>query len=150
MKLTTKSQNSLALCHAIEACGASTELTNAVIIASNNVLDFADLRDANVRRCKEVFHPLNDWSPTDWATAMAGECGEACNEVKKLRRLDGADHEQDTEAKRAELREKIGTELADVVIYADLLAARLGINLGQFVIGKFNEVSERRESTVRL
>ena len=79
---------------------------------------------------------------------MAGECGEACNEVKKLRRLDGADSGCDTQ--RKVLRKKIGRELADLVIYADLLAARLRIDLGKEVVGKFNEVSENRGSKVRL
>ncbi len=34
----------------------------------------------------------------------------------------------------------------DVVIYADLLAARLGMSLNDFVMWKFNEVSLRRGS----
>lgn len=113
-------------------------------------LNFEKLRKANVSRCEEVFHPVNDWSPTDWATAMAGECGEACNEVKKLRRLDGADSAIDTPSERASLRYLIGLELADLIIYADLLAARLNINLNDAVIIKFNEVSQKRKSTVFL
>jgi NTP pyrophosphatase (non-canonical NTP hydrolase) len=113
-------------------------------------LSFPLLRLANVRRCEQVFHPLDEWSITDWATAMAGECGEACNEVKKLRRLDGADASQDKPQARDRLREKIAHELADLVIYADLLAARLGIDLGDAVVEKFNEVSAKRDSTVRL
>jgi hypothetical protein len=68
---------------------------------------------------------------TDWACALAGETGEACNLIKKLRRGDAIDTED------------IGKELADVVIYADLLAARLGIDLGEAVVQKFNEVSDR-------
>lgn len=81
---------------------------------------------------------------------MAGECGEACNEVKKLRRLDGADAVQDNPAHRQYLQEKIGKELADLVIYADLLAARLGIDLGGAVVQKFNEVSLKRNSQFKL
>lgn len=111
-----------------------------------NTLSFQELRDANVARCEEVFHAINDWTPTDWACAMAGECGEACNEIKKLRRLDGADSEMDTPQKRIDLRIKIAAEVADMVIYADLLAARLGINLGEAVAMKFNEVSKQRNS----
>jgi NTP pyrophosphatase (non-canonical NTP hydrolase) len=113
-------------------------------------LSFDRLREANVRRCEEVFHPLDAWSPTDWATAFAGEAGEACNVVKKLRRLDGADSALDTELKRECLRRAIGEELADAVIYADLLAARLGIDLGEAVRLKFNIVSAKREATVFL
>jgi NTP pyrophosphatase (non-canonical NTP hydrolase) len=41
-------------------------------------------------------------------------------------------------------------ELADVVTYLDLLAFQLNIDLGDAVIQKFNEVSIRVGSTVRL
>lgn len=113
-------------------------------------LTFNDLRLVNVERCQDAFHPLNDWSPTDWATALGGECGEALNKVKKLRRLDGADADFNTAEARAELCIEIGKELADMIIYADLLAARLGIDLSRAVVDKFNEVSDRRGSSVKL
>jgi NTP pyrophosphatase (non-canonical NTP hydrolase) len=93
---------------------------------------------ANVARCEDVFHQLDAWSPTDWACALAGETGEACNLIKKLRR--GEEVESGD----------IARELADVVIYADLLAARCGIDLGEAVRCKFNEVSHRRGSAVLL
>jgi NTP pyrophosphatase (non-canonical NTP hydrolase) len=38
---------------------------------------------------------------------------------------------------------QIADELADVVTYLDLLAAVLGVDLGQAVADKFNEVSIR-------
>lgn len=38
-------------------------------------LDLADLRAANTARCNDVFHPVDSWSPNDWATALAGEVG---------------------------------------------------------------------------
>ena len=101
-------------------------------------LTFGELRKANVRRCEQVFHHLNDWSPSDWSNAMAGEVGEACNLTKKLRRGD--------KVNIAFLEE----EIADVIIYADLLAARLGINLDMAVRRKFNEVSDRRNSNIFL
>lgn len=107
-------------------------------------LSFSALRSSNVPRCEKAFHPLDDWTPTDWACALAGEVGEACNLVKKLRRLDGADKALDNPKRRAALVRKIGKELADTIIYADLLAARLRINLGSMVRGKFNEVSRKR------
>ncbi len=103
-----------------------------------NGLRFSELRSKNVLRCEDVFHPLDSWSPTDWGCALAGEAGEACNLAKKMRR--GED---------VPLLE-MSHELADVVIYADLLAARLGIDLGQAVKDKFNIVSARKGSKVRL
>lgn len=101
-------------------------------------LNFGILRDANVTRSEQSFHMCDAWSPTDWACAMAGETGEACNLIKKLRR--GEDVRP----------EDIGKELADVVIYADLLAHRLGIDLGTAVRSKFNEVSDRVKSPIKL
>ena len=49
-------------------------------------LTFNKLREANVKRCNKHFHKLNDWSPTDWGCALAGEVGELCNFLKKARR----------------------------------------------------------------
>jgi NTP pyrophosphatase (non-canonical NTP hydrolase) len=72
---------------------------------------------------------------------MAGECGEVCDAVKKLRRLaDGTNTAKDPQTEH-EAIDVIADELADLVIYADLLAARLGIDLGQSVQDKFNAVS---------
>ena len=113
-------------------------------------MNLNDLRTANVQRCEQVFHPLASWTPTDWACAMAGEAGEACNAVKKLRRLaDGTNTAKDPQTE-PEAIEAVGKELADTIIYADLLAARLGIDLGEAIRDKFNEVSRRMNSTVIL
>jgi NTP pyrophosphatase (non-canonical NTP hydrolase) len=106
-------------------------------------LSFDDLRKANVARCEDVFHPLDSWSPTDWACAAAGEMGETCNLIKKLRR--GIRWEDEMNFKEA-----IAAEIADTVIYLDLLAARLSIDLGRAVAEKFNVVSDRRKSSIRL
>lgn len=114
------------------------------------ILNFTALRYYNVKRCHEVFHPVSDWTPAEWAVAMAGEAGEVCNAVKKLRRLaDGTNTAKDPQTE-AEAVAIIAQELADTVIYADLLAARLGIDLGEAVRAKFNEVSDRMNSTVKL
>lgn len=108
------------------------------------------LRIANVERCEQVFHPLNHWSPTDWACAMAGEAGETCNAVKKLRRLDDGTNTAKDPRTEAEHLESIASEIADTIIYCDLLAARLGIDLPDAIRRKFNEVSDRMKSNVRL
>lgn len=93
---------------------------------------------ANISRCEEMFHHIEEWSLTDWATAMAGECGEACNLIKKIRRGDNID------------RRDVGHEIADLVTYADLLCTALGLNLGELLVEKFNIVSKRVGSTVFL
>jgi len=103
-------------------------------------LSFKDLRKISEQRCNEAFFPLESKDGPWWGNAMAGECGEACNVVKKIDR-DGL-----TEERVAALAK----ELADVVTYADLLAARFGIDLGLAVAEKFNEVSERVGSDLRL
>lgn len=121
-------------------------------------LTFAALREANVKRCSSAFHPLSHWNPLEWAGAMAGEAGEACNVAKKLRRLDGTPQTRERQidptlgldGTREALTRDLGAELADVVIYADLLAACVGIDLGAIVAQKFNEVSRRVGSPVLL
>lgn len=107
-------------------------------------LDFDRLREINVARCEHAFHPLNSWSSNDWATAVAGEIGEMCNLSKKLHRQ----HKGDPTP--GQLVELIRKEAGDVVAYLDLFCARLGINLGEAVRSKFNEVSERVGAPHRL
>jgi len=105
-----------------------------------NGLTFAALRKTNVARCEKAFHALTAWSAQDWACALAGEVGKACNIVKKMRRGDAG----------PDARRDLGSELADTIIYADLLAAREGIDLEAAVIAKFNEVSRRRNCDIFL
>lgn len=113
-------------------------------------LSFDKLRQVNVTRCENAWHKIDQWSPTDWACALAGEAGEACNLVKKLRRLDSEPSAHREQRSREELAALIGKELADIVIYADLLAARLRLDLGEEVGKKFNEVSARVGSEITL
>jgi len=81
---------------------------------------------------------------------MAGELGEACNQIKKLRRLTDGKQLANIPTSAKAIVNKIAKELADTVIYADLLAARLGIDLGISVRDKFNEVSDRVGSDIKL
>lgn len=116
----------------------------------SNALTFVALRIANVARCEDSFHTVDAWSVAEWAVAFAGEAGEACNAVKKLRRhADGLNTAKDPATER-ECVNAIAEELADTIIYADLLAARLGIDLGQAVREKFNAVSELRGSAQQI
>lgn len=98
---------------------------------ANSYLTFSELRYENRRRCAESFKHSTPWTVTDWSTAVAGEVGEACNLIKKTRR----DETVPLEA--------IASEIADAVIYLDLLADHLGIDLGTAVEQKFDEVSKR-------
>ena len=114
-------------------------------------LTFNTLRAANVTRLPtfrnakgEVAHAKpdgSDWSDSDWLQAVIGELGEYANLKKKVLRGD-LDFEQ--------AYPMLADELADVVIYLDILAFRLGIDLGEQIISKFNRVSIRVNSPIRI
>ncbi len=101
-------------------------------------LNFNELRRANEARSTAIDHPIDKWTPAEWALAAAGEMGETCNLIKKQLRGDVI------------TVESIADELADTVTYIDLLAARLGIDLGEAVRSKFNVVSKRWGTEVKL
>lgn len=114
-------------------------------------LGFDTLRRANTRRLA-VFRNArgalahsksdgSDWTPAQWFQATAGELGEYANLRKKFERGDMTEDEFLPQA---------ADELADVVIYLDLLAMRLGIDLGRAVFEKFNRVSRRSDAPVFL
>ncbi|HEX6359484.1 hypothetical protein [Actinophytocola sp.] len=115
---------------------------------STERLDLADLRAANVTRAQRWHEGAEPWSGADWSNAMCGEAGEAANIVKKLRRQETGI--QQPGPPPAELLEALGKELADVVIYADLVAEHYGLNLAAAVKEKFNEVSDRYGFPERL
>ena len=98
----------------------------------------SELSTQNRLRNQESFPTCADWSATDWATALAGEVGELCNFIKKHRRGDVVNIKD------------IGKELADVVIYTDLIATYFKIDLETYTANKFNEVSERVGSSRRI
>lgn len=114
-------------------------------------LTFNVLREANTRRIPQFKNSHggaahtepdgSDWSPAQWLQALIGEVGEYANFRKKFERGDITEEEFMRHARK---------ELADVQIYLDLLAKRLGIDLGRAVIEKFNEVSVRVGATVRI
>lgn len=114
-------------------------------------LTFNTLREANKRRLPTFKNAQgdpahsepdgSDWALSAWCNAVTGELGEAANLIKKIERgditLDMA-------------REDLAKEFADVVTYLDLLAFRAGVDLGLATIDKFNEVSRRVGSPVRI
>lgn len=95
------------------------------------------LRAANTLRQKE-WDTEGKLDLLFFAVELAGEVGELCNVIKKLhRQIYGV---PGSIASLVDLAE----ELADVIIVADLLAAKVGINLNAAVIEKFNRVSQKR------
>jgi NTP pyrophosphatase (non-canonical NTP hydrolase) len=118
-------------------------------------MSFQGLRKANKSRCKR-WHKggLEEWSVTDWATAMMGEAGEMCNAIKKLRRIEtdalniNEPGRQFTDRKTAV--ESIAKEMGDTLIYMDLLAQRLGVDLEKSIIEVFNQKSKEYGFPERL
>ncbi len=108
------------------------------------VLDFKKLREVNYKRCETSFHPVDGWSEADWACAAAGEMGEICDAIKKRRRG------WDKPGISAPSVSDVGDEIADTICYLDLLAAKMNIDLSEAVRRKFNEVSVRVGSDLRL
>src|SRR5271166_1018825 len=99
-----------------------------------STLTFKQLRMANVARLPQfknrhgaTAHSSpdgSDWSESQWLKAVLGELGEYANWSKKHDRGDITFEEFLAEARK---------ELADVVTYLDILAFRLGIDLGDAV-----------------
>lgn len=132
-------------------------------------LTFSALRGANKARLPQFRNKHgslahnkedgSDWSPAQWLQAVVGELGEYANVRKKFERGD---------LTFAEFQEMASKELADVQTYLDILAMRCldydasdgvdtvrianpsGVDLGRATMDKFNEVSRRVGSNVRL
>jgi NTP pyrophosphatase (non-canonical NTP hydrolase) len=101
------------------------------------------LRHANIARQQEIYGG-RPFGMLYWATALAGEVGEACNIIKKIER-ERLGHP----GKRA-TKADLAKEMADVATYLDLLANEEDIDLNQAVIDNFNEASELLGSKVRI
>lgn len=114
-------------------------------------LTFNVLREANIARLPqfknakgEAAHSKkdgSDWCLAQWCNAVTGELGEAANIIKKVDRGD---------LTLAEAKPLLAKEFADIVTYLDILAMRAGIDLGKATMEKFNEVSIRVGSNVRV
>lgn len=100
----------------------------------------AELRRLNPERCKAFGHTVQGMGLAFWSTAVAGECGELCNVIKKKLRGDDVPN----------FHGQVGREAADLVIYLDLLCTFLGISLEEFIVLKFNEVSDRVNSPLKM
>ncbi len=92
---------------------------------------FDRLRALNAKRCERFYHPVEQLSNCEWMNCVHGETGELAHLFKDA--LNGAPVGNDA----------IAGEIADVIIYLDLLAAANGIDLGRAVQDKFNEVNGR-------
>ncbi len=128
-------------------------------------LTFKALREANLARLPLFKNKQggpahntadgSDWKLTQWVNAIAGELGEFSEQILTLmmaraignlanttKKMERGDYPNTLEANEY-LASCLENELADVLIYADLVAFRLGFDLDAAVVSKFNEVSRR-------
>lgn len=100
--------------------------------------------ERNRLRCESLNgfgHALSSWSLSDWMTAVTGEIGEAANIVKKLNRYrDGVPGNTVSES---ELKAMLADEIADSLIYLDLLAQAAGFDLETIRDAKFEKTSQK-------
>ena len=106
------------------------------------------LRQANIERQKE-------WDVDNQVTIeyrgneLAGECGEACNIIKKIAR----ERMGIRGTREGDKGDWLDEELADIIICADLIAMMRGIDLlgeNGAVVKKFNATSEKCGLKTRL
>lgn len=102
-----------------------------------------ELRAAQVERQK-LWDPGIKLDLSYFGNAAAGEMGEACNVIKKLER-----ERQGLPGSRATL-DALADELADVIIYLDLIAAKTGIDFEAAIKNKFNKDSTKHGFGVLL
>ena len=130
----------------LEAGGDRSAVTRADGVGFR-LLSIVNSERAN--RWHPGFPEDDDWNLADWSNAMCGEAGEAANVVKKLRRHETGHHGA-LDGDEATLRAALAHELADVILYVDLLATKAEIDLCAAVVEKFNIVSERQGFPDRL
>lgn len=118
-------------------------------------MQFGEVHVVNVERGK-LWHDgdLKNWSIADWSNAMAGEAGETCNAVKKLRRIQDEIKNISEPGRQLstveQAKDKIAEEAADTFLYLDLLMEAIGRSLPEAIIKKFNKTSEEYGFPQRL
>ena len=98
----------------------------------------------NLQRCQspEGFdHKLEDWSLSDWMTAVVGELGEAANIIKKLNRIRDGVPGNTTDTTLHTLMDQLAEELADTHVYLDLLMQAASFDPEVIVERKFKKTS---------
>jgi NTP pyrophosphatase (non-canonical NTP hydrolase) len=131
------------------ACAFNRPVKMAVTEAPARTDSFlATLRAANLSRVVRFGHgdikALHGWGPMQWGCALAGEVGELCNFLKKYER------QMPSDPSLEDLSIEIAGEIADVLIYLDLLAAYFDFDLTRVVTTKFNRTSKAKGFPERL
>ena len=115
-------------------------------------ITFKELSEKNLLRCLNDYKSkVYEYSAMEWGCKVAGETGELCNVLKKLRRIEDKKEQYNKESETEEtLLKQAADEIGDVVIYLDLLAKRIGLNLSDCVKNKFNYNSELIKSKYKI
>src|SRR4051812_18722306 len=120
------------------------------------MLTLEEIRIQNRARAARWHADGEPWTASDWSNALAGEVGELCNFVKKVRRhetkvdrVEGGSGSYNTPSME-ELLPRIAAECADVLLYLDLVADHFGIDLEESTRVKFNAVSKAQGFPERL
>lgn len=127
----------------------------AMLRAMAAEMTFNRLREANLARVSSFGHGgiQGGWTETQWSNALNGEAGELAEAVLALavskatgvlaNTIKKYDRQAFSDATPDELVVQIAEELGDVVIYCDLLAAKLDLDLGHVARLKFNATSDK-------
>ena len=104
----------------------------------------------NKHRSETSFGKLTDLPVVWWTNALNGEAGEAANIAKKMSRLTmvGTSWNKPEDQDLEQLRQRLMREVGDVMIYADLLAARIGTTSAECIKLAFNEKSDQIGSDI--
>lgn len=117
---------------------------------SHGKLTMAQFQTINAARV-DIWHAEGEpWTLTDWTNAMGGECGEAMNVAKKIRRIDTGVGGNTKGEERGALLDDLMFELADTVTYAFCVADFLKLSLEPYIVHKFNDVSEKQGIEVKI
>lgn len=108
-------------------------------------LDLSEFRKINVKRCEDGFFKLDAWDLTAWGNALGEETGEVQGVIKRWKL------KQTISGVPCDIpKEELADEMADVIGYLDLLAARAGIDLSEAIVKKFNMVSDKVKSSYKI
>ena len=118
---------------------------------SNKKLTFNKLQ----KKCLERSTVIKDWGLSEWMIGVAEEAGEIAGAIKRLNRLrsgyyDNLMSSEEKERFKQKQENNLGEEIADTICYLMLLANEANVDLDKAIIDKFNEVSDRMKSDVRL
>jgi len=117
-------------------------VTETLIKIQDPYLTFKKFQIINDLRSNEWHGENEDQSLADFGNALAGEAGELCNFLKKIRRVQSGMRYRASEGNIIELTERASYEIADVIIQAFLVATELNLDVETILKTKFNITSD--------